>query len=150
MTTETNKIEFSDIVSVVKRLTDILAEEVSLIKKMQLSKLHLLQDEKLKLLSVVENFKDTIQENPEILNSMNESTKDELKKTNLEFEQLIEEDGKQLVKARKVHGIVMEAIRKVLDEQRKNSMGYNQDGTVTDNNKKKILSSTPFTVNSSI
>jgi hypothetical protein len=137
MTTETNKIEFSDIVSVVKRLTDILAEEVSLIKKMQLSKLHLLQDEKLKLLSVVENFKDTIQENPEILNSMNESTKDELKKTNLEFEQLIEEDGKQLVKARKVHGIVMEAIRKVLDEQRKNSMGYNQDGTVTDNNKKK-------------
>ncbi|PIR37310.1 MAG: hypothetical protein COV35_09440 [Alphaproteobacteria bacterium CG11_big_fil_rev_8_21_14_0_20_39_49] len=149
MTTETNKIDFADIVSVIKRLTDILSIEIQMIKDMKLAKLHTLQDEKLKLLSVVESFKETIQENPDILASINEATKRELTQANNEFEKLINEDGEQLIKAKKVHQIIMESIRKVLDDKQKNSMSYNQEGIIG-SNKKKILSSSPFTINSTI
>ena len=53
MTKESNKIEFQDVILVVKRLTDILSEEIQMIKEMKLGQLHTLQDEKLKLLSEI-------------------------------------------------------------------------------------------------
>ena len=134
--TDINKIDFSDIISVIKRLTDILSSEVKMIKEMKLSQIHTLQEEKIKLLSIVENFKETITENPDILTTIDPNTKTELKRVNDKFEKLVDEDGKQLIKAKKVHQIVMEAIKKVLDNKQKESMGYNQEGVIGYDKKK--------------
>lgn len=149
MNTQTNTINFADVITIIKRLTQLLEQEVQMIKEMKLSQIHTLQDEKIKLLTLMENFKEVICESPELLESIDSVTKDKLIEANKDFEDLVNEDGEQLIKARKVHGIIMESIRKVLDDQRKQSMGYNGQGIVGEH-KKKILTSTPFSVNSSI
>jgi len=149
MNTQTSTINFDDVIIVIKRLTELLNQEIQMIKEMKLAQIHTLQDEKIKLLTLMENFKEVISESPEILDSIDKSTKDKLIAVNENFENLVNEDGEQLIKARKVHGIIMESIRKVLDDQRKQTMGYNGQGVVG-GDKKKILTSMPFSINSSI
>lgn len=148
MTTQTIEIDFQQFLETLQRLTAILSTEIQMIKEMKISDLDTLQEEKLKLLTIIENFKGIINENPDILGGINKETRAELQKANDKFEELIEEDGKQLIKAKKIHGIVMESIRKVLEDNRKKTMVYDGKGAIGE--AKKNLTSIPFTVDSKI
>jgi hypothetical protein len=102
MTTQNSEFNSATLLKTLKRLTAILATEVQMIKDMKLSELHTVQEEKLQLLEILEKFKEIINQTPDILKSIDLNTKNELKKANNKFEGLVQEDGKQLTKAKKV------------------------------------------------
>lgn len=142
-------VDTDDIISVTKRLSDIIKQEISLIENMQLSSLHLLYDEKVRLCAILENYKEVLANNPHLLKSMPQSTLNEVRKAVKDFEELLQEDETQIKKARKVHQMVMEAVRQVLNRRAIAASGYNKNGTV-EYGKKKIFSLPPVSISESI
>lgn len=149
MTEATTTMEPSDIIDITKRLADILRQEAQMIKEMKLSKLHTLQEEKLNLTSILESYKNVLKDNPHIVRSIPKNTLGEMKDIAKDFETVVAEDAIQIQKARKVHGIVMEALKNAVLKQNSISKGYNKSGEI-DYGKKKMFQSQPFSINESI
>lgn len=146
---ETTKLDTEELMVVIKRLISLLQTEIELIKVMKFTEVRKLQDEKIKLTSVVEDYKDFIHHNPDILAGIPPRVLEDMKRVNAEFEQLIAEDGKQLLKARKIHALTMEAIRKVLEDRRRREMTYNKGGFFGEG-KKHHVETQPFQISESI
>jgi hypothetical protein len=145
---EVSELNSDDMISVTQRLTQILKEEISLIKEMNLLELHKFNEEKRKLSSLMDQYKTILKNNPMIVKSMDKATFGQMRKALDEFETMLEEDGKQLIKVQKVHSIIMNAIKKAVEEQNRETALYNKFGEV-DLDKKKILFIAPMSISKS-
>jgi hypothetical protein len=147
--TEIPELNITDMMNVIKRLCVILKEEIAFIKEMKLGELHKFHEEKIKLTSVMEGYKDILKNNPTIVRSIPKATLDKIKKVNDEFEEMLSNEyEEQLLKAQKVHSIIMDALKKVLDDHGKKSSGYNKHGMI-EQGKKKMLLTPPVSISES-
>ncbi len=130
--TETVTVNTEDIISVTKRLSEIIRQEIAMIEGMKLAQLHTIYDEKIKLCSVLEGYKDVLANNPHIIKSMSRQTLDEMRKAVAGFEALL-----------------MEALKTALNNRVMASAGYNRSGAV-DYGKKKMFQLPPVSISESI
>ncbi|MCE3233071.1 MAG: hypothetical protein K0R98_1328 [Rickettsiaceae bacterium] len=148
MTTQIAELNPIDMLNVTKRLCVILKEEIELIKEMKLGQLNQFNEEKLKLTSIMESYKEVLKNNPAIVRSIPKDILDEMRQVNREFEETIAQDGKQIIKAKKVHSIIMDAIKTVLENRSKRNAVYNQHGLL-DAGKKKMNFLQPVSISES-
>jgi hypothetical protein len=120
----------SEMIAVTRQLSNLLSREIAMLNDMQIAKIHELYEEKMELASILEGYRDVLKNNPEILDSIPKRTLDEMRSEATKFEQLIEEDNKQITRAKEVHKLVMEAVKKTLEKNMVMSSGYNKRGVV--------------------
>jgi hypothetical protein len=148
MSTQVAELNVTDMLSVTKRLTAIIKEELEMMKEMKITELHKFQDEKLKLTSVMESYKSILSNNPGIVRSIPKNIMDELRKVSDEFEAIVAAEGHQIIKVKKVHALIMDAIKKVLEDREKKNANYNQYGQL-DAGKKKMIFIQPVSISES-
>ena len=83
---------------------------------MKINKLSPFLEEKTNLTDELEKYKKIIEKNPELLNSVPNDLRAKARRQAQQFEQIVEENGRQVKKARKVHQIVMDAIKTIFDQ----------------------------------
>jgi len=146
--TAVTTIDANDMINVTKRLTQIMQIEFEMIKGMKLTKLHTLYDEKMKLASILEDYKATIANNPHIIKDIPKDEMAQMKSAVKQFEEMIDRDGKEIIKAKKVHQIIMNSIKSALVKRAESSVGYNKQGEL-DKNKKKVFHVPPISISES-
>lgn len=119
-----------NMIAVTRQLSSLLTKEIALLNDMKIVKIHELYDEKMALAEVLEGYRDIIKNNPDILKSIPQRTLDEMRTEATKFEKLIEEDNKQITRAKEVHKLVMEAVKKTLEKNLVMRSGYNKKGVV--------------------
>ncbi|MDB2414681.1 hypothetical protein N9W34_02805 [Rickettsiales bacterium] len=124
------KINITDMLNVSRRLIQLLCQESAFIKKMQLSKLSELAQEKLILAEAMEDYKSIFTMHPEVLNDLSAQQKEEIKRQFIAFEEAVEENAYQLRRAKEVHNIVIDAIRTALHKKVSADKNYGNNGIV--------------------
>ena len=136
-----NEFDPSAMLAVIRKLSGILAKEVELLKQMKITEIHIFYNEKIELSARIEGYKEILSANPELLNSIPPKILYAIQTEAAVFEGLVKEDQAQIVRAKEVHKLVMEAVRVTLQKNRAKSSGYNKEGIV--NTGSKGLGPTP-------
>ncbi len=136
-----NRDDALNMIATTKRLSEIIQEEVDLLKKMKVSQLHTLHDEKLSLTSTLEEYKEVFVNNPNAINSIPGEMKRKIRDQALKFESIIEEDGKQLSRVMKIQEIVWGVIQEKSAKQMSSNRGYDKNGNLT--YKRNNIANTP-------
>ncbi len=148
MPTEIAELNIDDMLSVIKRLTSILKQKLELMKQMKLTQLQQYHDEEIKLTSLMESYKSILVNNPAIVRSIPKAALDELRKVNEEFEAIVTAEGHQIIKVQKVHGLVMDSLKRALEDREKKTANYNKYGEL-DMGKKKMIFIQPVSISES-
>ena len=137
-----------EMVKAVKRLNELLTQEVALLEKMKLGELNKLQEEKEELTKILEQYKNALVKNPEVIETLDQKTLNEMKEASSEFENILEKEKKQIERARGVHTIVMDKIKEAVANQMASRAGYNNEGYIQED-KKKLLNVPSISVSES-
>jgi hypothetical protein len=129
-------LDFDDLIASLQAITALIQEECQMIDKMDLKNIGTLQEQKLKLTKKIESYKVIISANPEVINEIDEKTKQKLMEVNYNFEEMVKVNGRQIVKAQKVHSLVMESIQKVLQDHKNRDSTYSKNGILGETKKK--------------
>lgn len=106
-----------ELMTVTLRLSDILAEESTLLDTMKIGEMPKLHDEKMKLTGTLETYQHAMAANPEFLNQADAATREELLLRTDDLAFNIEENFRKVSAARAVNARVMQAIMDVVNEQ---------------------------------
>jgi hypothetical protein len=117
--------------AVVRKLSFILAEESSLLKDMKITKIHKFYNDKIELTAILENYKAILIQNPQLLNGFSKRTLQQIRDEMSKFDVLVTENTKEIIRAKEVHRLVMEALRKTLEKNTVKSIGYNKKGLIS-------------------
>ena len=128
----TQEITFdpANMIALTRKICDILEEEIALLKRMKLTQIQKFYDDKIAITSILETYKEIIVQNPEVLESIPDRTRKQLREEAARFELLAAEDGKQMLRAKEVHRLVMEAVKRAVEQKVAQSTGYNKRGVV--------------------
>ncbi len=120
----------AEMIAVTRKLSEVLTKEIALLNDMKIASIHELYDDKIALASILEGYRDALKNNPALLNNIPNRTLDEMRSESAKFELLIEEDNRQITRAKEVHKLVMDAVKKSLEKNMVMSSGYNKRGVV--------------------
>lgn len=122
-------------------LSELLSEEVALLQKMSISKLPDLQQRKMELIEILEGYKARIRiYSDQSIPSAHKRELQSLLSHAQNMEEVIEEERKQLLKARNVHGILMKAVRSSIQKHLSSSQPYTPNGKQDDVTKRNHYS----------
>lgn len=139
----------SGMIAATRKLSTVLSQEIALLKDMKIARIHELYEDKMELSAILEGYKSALQKNPALLESIPQKMLDEMRKEAASFERLIEEDHKQITRAKEVHKLVMDAIKKTLEKNVVKSSGYNKKGIIDPGNSNAYVSR-PISINERI
>ncbi len=120
-------IQMQDIITLTARLAQIMAEEVDLLKQMNLKKIAALQEEKLFLTQALEANKKLLKRHPDLSEQIPSRDKADLAEVVEVFEAILEENHRKLQMAKEVNQQVVNAIREAVREQA-STRCYNSNG----------------------
>jgi flagellar biosynthesis/type III secretory pathway chaperone len=107
-------IQVDEIITVTERLTDVLREESDYLKTMQIRKVGVLQEEKLKLISWLEAQKKMIALNPDMKDQLDALDREEMGEVVEDFTKAVEENYHQASIARVVNERIVQAVTDAL------------------------------------
>lgn len=122
--------DYADMMRITRKLSGILEKEIMLLKDMKIARIHELYNDKIELSNKLELYKEMLVRNPDLLNSIPKQDLEQIRKEATAFESLVAEDLKQMNRAKEVHTLVMEAIRKTLEKNVIMGSGYNKKGVI--------------------
>jgi flagellar biosynthesis/type III secretory pathway chaperone len=130
ITTQTNqpKVNIQDVITLTARLAQIMAEEVDLLAAMKVSKIEVLQNEKLFLINALEAQKKQIEKYPEFGETIPSRDRKDMQEMVDIFNDILEENHRKLLAAREVNRKVVQAITAVVKENTR-SRSYDSDAT---------------------
>lgn len=143
------KFNPNDMLNATRRLSEIMISEVNMLENMQLSDLHTTYNEKMKLTSILESYKKILIENPGIMKSFSSDVVAELRTQSFMFDRILEEEEKQLKKTRRVHQILMQAIKETVNKNLMKSGGYTKNGSL-DNRRISESKTPPITLDKNV
>lgn len=120
-------INAQDVITLTARLAQIMAEEVDLLKGMNVKKIGELQEEKLFLIQALETHKKVLRRHPELSDQIPSKDKSDLADVIKVFEDILEENHRKLQMAKEVNQQIVRAIREVVREQ-SSTRYYNNNG----------------------
>lgn len=141
-------VDIDDMMKATARLTELLTLEVDLLKEMRLTKLHHLNEEKMQLVQKLEGYRATLKANPEALAHYGNKHKDKAKALATNLEKVVSEDEHHLKRAKRVHAIVIKAIKEAMRKNTSDVTSYNKQGEFNKSSRHKQEMS-PLSVNQS-
>lgn len=140
---------YAEMIRVMRQLSSILEQEIALLQDMKIARIHESYDAKMELSDILEVYKEMLSGNPDLVNSIPSTELEILRQESIRFEELVAEDGKQIKRAREVHALVMDAVRKSLEQNMIMESGYNRKGVV-DFNLGNNSATPPVSINQNI
>lgn len=125
-------IDVEDIISMTKRLNQLLAMETDYLRAQRTDKVKELQDEKMKLITGLEIQKTIIKHNPLVAHGFPLEKKLELKDISKQFEETLTENYHELMKLREVNRTIMSYIAAAVKDQLATRNGYGHKGSMPD------------------
>lgn len=113
------ELKVKDVIALTARLAQLLAEEVDLLSEMKVSKIEALQQEKLFLVSALDAQRKLIDQNPHVLETIPSQDKSDLEDVVEVFKEILAENHRKLLLAKKVNGQIVEAVTSVVKESSK-------------------------------
>lgn len=128
-----NNITFdsTNMLNLLRKISGILEEEVGLLQQMKIAAIHKFNADKMAIISILETYKQLLAQNPDLINTIPDRVRAQLREEATRFERLSEEDGRLLVRAGEVHKLVMEALKRALDKRVAMNSGYTKQGIVS-------------------
>lgn len=121
------QINMVDVITLVARLAQLLAEEADLLAGMKVAKIEGLQQEKLLLVSALETQRKLLDKHPQMLDSISSQDRADLRSVIEVFNAVLEENYRRLLMAKQVNHRVVEAITEVVTESARSGT-YNERG----------------------
>ncbi|NDF12879.1 MAG: hypothetical protein EB060_08740 [Proteobacteria bacterium] len=143
-------IRMSDIIASASELKGLIAAETEMLNKMQMGSLGLLQDKKQALIDQLERKKKLIAFNRGVLAAYTQREREELQRLHYELDRVMAENAIQLIKAKEVNQMVVDAIAKALTRYFGKARGYNKNASDEQNFKRGEQAVPPVTVDKSI
>ena len=121
-------VALPDMIAIVARLAQLLAEEVDCLDEMRISDIETLQEEKRRLSRTLEMMKREVERFPEMKNSFAEEDIAVFNEVSEIFDEVLQENHRKLLVAKEVNFCMVQAISDVVKEEMVRH-GYNQRGT---------------------
>ncbi len=125
--TQTPKPHVSDFITVIARLALVLAGEADALDRMQIRIVSDMQEEKMRLTSMLEKFKKYYDKYPGELDAIAAADKEDLQTVVNIFTTILQKNHRRLMVARALNGKMIEAIREAVKEASTNKL-YNTKG----------------------
>ena len=129
METTKTVYDFGKLVSLTKRLTEIVNAEAELLRKMKIDDLRAFQAEKNDIALELEKQQHCIKGSAEIRASLTEEQRYTLKHIALEFDSALQLYQRELFKAQSVNKMIIDKITDVVREQVEKNRTYNSYGS---------------------
>lgn len=120
-------LSMPDIIAMVARLAQVLAEEADLLEEMKIPELEKLQPEKIRLTTALDRQRQLLHKNPDLLSAVSAEERAEFKGVSEIFEVIMKENHRRLLMAREINLKVVQAITEVVAENNGNKI-YNAGG----------------------
>lgn len=140
----TPDLNINDVISIVTELSDLLTKETILLRKKEIHAVEALQSRKEILTEKLEIFKQVLRRDPTLFGDFPKQKQKELECVVGIFEKLLEENYRELTKARTVNTKVVEAVSFVVKEHIQGKEGYQKDGSL---NKEAAMPSITYNKN---
>lgn len=131
------QINMTDVITLVARLAQLLAEEADLLAAMKVSKIEALQQEKLLLVSALETQRKLLDKHPDMLESISAEDRTDLRAVMEVFNAVLEENYRRLLMAKEVNHRIVGAITEVVTESARSGI-YNERGEPGDADAKAL------------
>ena len=118
-----------DLIAVNLSLSDVLAEEASLMGKMLIQAVGDLQERKLRLISLMERYMRYMKQHPEVLAAITPEERRDLQKAGDRFREVSRLNYDKLLVARAVNGAVVTCVTQEIARMNQNPV-YNANGNV--------------------
>lgn len=125
-------ISINDVIEIVSDLSEILTKETFLLKKKHIKEVEKLQQKKEILTEKLEIFKQVLRRDPNLFGDFPKQKRKELESVVGIFDKLLEENYRELVKARAVNSKVVEAVSFAISDRIRSREGYNKEGSLSD------------------
>lgn len=122
------KLDIPHMLDTTRRLTEVMGEEVELLKRMRLTEIPSLHDEKMRLTSILEVYKKMLIDNPDALKASGQRNVDLMRQRAEALERVTQEDEHYLMRARRVHKIIIGAITTAIEKGMSANAGYTREG----------------------
>ena len=116
------EVKMQDVITLTARLAQILAEEVDLLAEMKVSKIEVLQQEKLFLTNALEAQRKLLEKQPHIRETIPSSDKEDLKRVMEVFNDILEENHHKLLLAKEVNYKIVQAITDVVKQSTRSNV----------------------------
>lgn len=123
-------MDVHELINITMQLRDLLTREAEHLKKMEVRELAALQDDKVKLTALLENYQRIIAARPELLQSLDADMREDLADLIDNFTRTVNENFQRMAVARAVNQRVVQAIMEVITEQHHPGT-YNKAGSAT-------------------
>jgi recombinational DNA repair ATPase RecF len=111
-------------ITVLSHLTEILSQETAYLKKRQVSKVKTLQEEKERLISILEILKANLSKSPAAIAELSKETKSSLRNMIVLFETVMQENHLELLKTTAINQKVVEAVTEAIQDKLKEQLSY--------------------------
>jgi len=121
-------LSFSEIISDIKRLKDILNNESENMKNMNIEAVRDVHDEKMKLIRKLELQKELVKKQPQILGKSSSQDVIDFAEASEGMEEALKENYIEALKAKEVNQKIVEAVSKAVSDKKRSSLGYGKQG----------------------
>tara|TARA_B100001564_G_C20638003_1_gene670660 strand:+ start:467 stop:916 length:450 start_codon:yes stop_codon:yes gene_type:complete len=121
-------IDLNDMMRTTHRLNEIMEFEISALKETKLANLKTYHEERLALIDKLEDYKSKLRRHPEVMKSFSKQTIETVRGQAKKMQVLADEGSMQLQKGRRIHAIIMDAVKYALNKHVSMSTGYNKHG----------------------
>lgn len=112
-----NGMDLDDLMDVTARLADVLEEETTYLRSMQMDALAKLHEKKMQLVLLLEGYKRLLKQQPDLLKSADEAKLSEFTTLSDELTAIVEENFRRTMVARAVNKRVVDTIIETVSEQ---------------------------------
>lgn len=125
------RLNITDMIDTISKLADLLAKETTLLKQKQIKQVEGLQADKERLTDKLEIYKKLMQKEPTLFSDFPKVKQAELEGVIRIFEKILEENYRELVKARAVNSKVVEAVTVAVNRHINSQRSYADNGSVS-------------------
>lgn len=120
--------DLENMILTIKHLSILLEKEIFMLKNMQLKEIETIQQEKITMSSLIEQYKDMITRNPLLLKNQPEEQLDQFEEIVINFEKILSQYTIQCNKSKASRDIIMDSIKKAFMKNNNKLNNYNSSG----------------------
>lgn len=132
------EFDLEEVVVVTRRLSELVQDDLSQLKKLRIGKIKDTYEEKLHLASILEGYKNALKANPDLLKTLSKEALEKARSETKAFDKTLKQSHQELEKAHTAHGAVLDLIRSVVCERTTPVRCYGKNGAFANVEKDKM------------
>lgn len=118
-----------DLLKVLSRLTEVLSEEIALLRDMKPAAMQALQQDKIVLTAAYESMVTEIRGNPALLEGLDPALKEQVVRAAGRFQAVLSENARALYAVKEANDRLFKAVVRAVEEKRNESRAYASSGS---------------------